>query len=329
MNKYLFLFFFCFLSLGTYAQGNINQNEIKAVKPLTYRERLDSIRLANALEKKRIYDSVKHVQDSLQMQWVKMPDANRPNLFLDSLKDLYTVKNGDFFTWHNQFKDRIEHFKAGTPKYGRDNWIVAVILSLLLFFAIIRVSYPNEIIVMIQGFFNNRVLTQISKEESLFNSWPFVFLYLLFGFTIGLFLYLVSTFTQLGGIAEGFNLYLIFSISIMVLFSLKIITLRFIGFLFDVPRLVREYVSILYLSYFNTALMFLPVVIIMAFSPKNLVGSFMIFGVMILAVIFFVQVLRAGTTIFKTYSLSKFYLFLYLCTLEIGPILILVKVLGF
>src|SRR5690606_41331498 len=128
-------------------------------------------------------------------------------------------------------------------------------------------------------------------------------------------------FTQLGGIAEGFNLYLIFSISIMVLFSLKIITLRFIGFLFDVPRLVREYVSILYLSYFNTALMFLPVVIIMAFSPKNLVGSFMIFGVFILTVIFIVQFLRAGASIFKTYSLSKFYLFLYLCTLEIGPIL--------
>src|SRR5690606_39519093 len=80
-----------------------------------------------------------------------------------------------------------------------------------------------------------------------------VFLYLLFGFTIGLFLYLVSTFTQLGGIAEGFNLYLIFSISIMVLFSLKIITLRFIGFLFDVPRLVREYVSILYRSEEHTS----------------------------------------------------------------------------
>lgn len=329
MIKYLFLFVFCFLSLGIYAQNDDTQNETEPVKQLTYRERLDSIRVANALEKKRIDDSVKHVQDSLQMQWVKMPDANRPNLFLDSLKDLYTVKNGDFFTWHNQFKDTIEHFKAGAPKHGRDNWIMGVIIALLLFFAVIRVSYPNEIMVMIQGFFNNRVLTQISKEENLFNSWPFIFLYLLFGFTIGLFLYLVSTFTQLGGIAEGFNLYLIFSLSILVLFTLKIVTLRFIGFLFDVPRLVREYVSILYLSYFNTALMFLPVVVIMAFSPKNMVDSFIIFGVLILAIIFFVQFLRAGTSIFKTYSLSKFYLFLYLCTLEIGPILILVKVLGF
>src|SRR5690554_862954 len=329
MIKYLFLFFFCFLSLSIYAQSNDDQNEIKPIRPLTYRERLDSIRVANTLEKKRVYDSVKHVQDSLQMQWVKMPDANRPNLFLDSLKDLYTVKNGDFFTWHNQFKDTMGHFEAGIPKQDRDNWIMGVIIALLLFFAVLRVSYPNEIIVMIQGFFNNRILTQISKEESLFNSWPFVILYLLFGFTIGLFLYLISTFTQLGGIAEGFNLYLIFSISIMVLFSLKIITLRFIGFLFDVPRLVKEYISILYLSYFNMALMFLPVVIIMAFSPKNLVASFMIFGVLVLAVIFFVQVLRAGTAIFKTYSLSMFYLFLYLCTLEIGPILILVKVLGF
>lgn len=329
MIKYLFLFFFCFLSFGIYAQNDGVNNGTETAKPLTYRERLDSIRVANALEKKRVADSIKHFQDSLQMQWVKMPDANRPNLFLDSLKDLYTVKNGDFFTWHNQFKDTVENFKAGAPKYGRENWVMGVIVALLLFFAVIRITYPNEILVMIQGFFNNRVLTQISKEENLFNSWPFVYLYLLFGFTIGLFLYLISTFTELGGIAEGFNLYLIFSLCILVLFTLKIITLRFLGFLFDVSRLVREYVSVLYLSYFNTALIFLPVVIIMAFSPKNLAGPFMIFGVFILTIIFIVQFLRAGASIFKTYSLSKFYLFLYLCTLEIGPILILVRILGF
>jgi len=329
MIKYLFLFVFCFLSLGGYTQSSDTQDETKPLKPLTYRERLDSIRIANMLEKKRIEDSVRHVQDSLQMQWVKMPDANRPNLFLDSLKDLYTVKDGDFFTWHSQFKDTIENFKAGIPKHIRDGWVMGVVITLLLFFAIIRVSYPNEIMIIVQAFFNNRVLAQISKEENLFNSWPFVFLYILFGFTIGLFLYLINTFTQLGGIVEGFNLYLVFSLSILVLFSLKIVTLRFIGFLFDVPRLVREYVSILYLSYFNTALMFLPAVIIMAFSPKKLAGSFMIIGIFILVVAFFTQFLRAGSTIFKTYSLSKFYLFLYLCTLEIGPILILVKILGF
>src|SRR3546814_16336172 len=72
------------------------------------------------------------------------------------------------------------------------------------------------------------------------------------------------------------------------------ITVRFIGFLFDISRLVREYVSILYLSYFNTALVFLPIVIIMAFSSKRLTPSYVLTAILMLAIIFFFQFLRAG-----------------------------------
>src|SRR5690606_26829809 len=147
------------------------------------------------------------------------------------LKEVYTVKNGDFFAWHNQFKSVSNLTENGVPKRTRDSWVIAVIVVLMLFLAVIRVSYPNEVLTMIQGFYNNRVLSQINKEDNLFNSWPFIFLYLLFGFTIGMFLYLVSKFTQLGGVTEGFNLYLVFSVSILVLFILKVITVRFLGFL--------------------------------------------------------------------------------------------------
>lgn len=329
MTKHLFSLILCLLSLGAFAQQDSVQNEIQVRKPLTYWQRLDSIKLADKLERIRIADSIKLVQDSLQMQWIKLPDPDRPNLFLDSLKEVYTVKNGDFFAWHSQFKKISNLTENGVPKRSRDSWVLAVIASLMLFLAIIRVSYPNEVLSMVQGFYNNRVLSQINKEDNLFNSWPFIFLYLLFGFTIGLFLYLVSKYTQLGGVTEGFNLYLVFSISILILFTLKILTIRIIGFLFDLPKLVREYVSILYLSYFNTAILFLPLVLIMALQPKTSAPIYVVIAVLLLVTIFFIQFMRAGASIFKTHSLSKFYLILYLCTLEIGPILILIKVLGF
>src|SRR5690606_4470721 len=236
MAKYLFSFIFCLVSLCAFSQNDSTQVEVQTRKPLTYWQRLDSIKTAKNIEKKRIADSIKFVQDSLQMQWVKLPTPDRPNLFLDSLKDLYTVKNGDFFSWNDQFKHIKHYSKVGTGKRVRDSWIVGVIVVLMLFLAVIRVSYSNEIITMIQGFYNNRVLSQINKEDNLFNSWPFIFLYLLFGFTTGMFLYLVSKYTQLGGVTEGFNLYLVFSISILVLFTFKVITVRFLGFLFDIPR---------------------------------------------------------------------------------------------
>lgn len=329
MVKYLFCFLFSLSCLGAFAQGQPKIEPETARKPLTYWQKRDSIQRAEQLEKQRLADSIKHVQDSLQMLWLKPPDPNRPNLFLDSLKELYTVKNGDFFTWTEQFSNNKKQFMIAPIKLEREQWIVGIIIALFLVLAIIRLSYPAQTQVMFQGFYNNRVLAQVSKEDSLFNSWPFIFLYLLFGFTIGMFLFLVSKFTRLGGVTEGINLYVAFSVSVLILFTIKIITVRFLGFLFDISRLVREYVSILYLSYFNAALLFLPVVLIMALSPRTLAKYYIIFAFVMLVGIFILQFLRASGSIFKTYSLSKFYLILYLCALEIGPILILIKVLGF
>ena len=329
MVKYLFSFIFSLVCLVTYAQNEVRQDTQAVRKPLTYWQKRDSIQRAERIEKQRIADSIKHVQDSLKMVWVKPPDPNRPNIFLDSLKNLYTVKNGDFFTWNEQFEKSNKQFMIASIKFAREQWIEGIIIALFLMLAVIRISYPNETLVMFQAFYNNRVLAQISKEDNLFNSWPFIFLYLLFGFTIGMFLFLVSKFTRLGGVAEGVNLYVAFSVSVMILFTFKIITVRFLGFLFDISRLVREYVSILYLSYFNAALLFLPIVLVMAFSSSFLAKYYIVFAFIMLVGIFVLQFLRASGSIFKTYSLSKFYLILYLCALEIGPILILIKVLGF
>src|SRR5690606_23705408 len=115
------------------------------------------------------------------------------------------------------------------------------------------------------AFYSDRALVQISKEDNLYNSWPFILLYILFGFTLGLFVYLCNGHFDKRLIQHGPSSYLFFSIAIIVLFTLKIIVLRFLGFLFDMQRLVRDYVSILYLSYFNTAILFLPLTLIIAF----------------------------------------------------------------
>src|SRR5690606_19716652 len=125
MVRYLFLCFFLLFSCSLLAQTD--STEVPARKPLTYWQRLDSIRVAKALEEKRYADSVRRIQDSLQMQWVGKPDPDRPNLFLDSLKQVVTVKDGDFFAWQKQFEQVKQEYKIGSPKRTRDLWIIGVI----------------------------------------------------------------------------------------------------------------------------------------------------------------------------------------------------------
>ncbi|WP_411274273.1 DUF4271 domain-containing protein [Daejeonella sp.] len=276
-----------------------------------------------------IRDSIKHVQDSLALVWVKAPDPLRPNRFLDSLLRVYTVKNLDFTAWASKFPKKINRYDEGRLRPKGESWIMGVVLFLILFFAIIKFFYSKELGSIVQSFYSNQILGQINKEDNLFSSWAFVFLYILFGLIIGLYLYLSGKYLQLSYPVDGFELFLLLSTLVTALFTVKIIVLRLLGFLFDIQRLVREYVSILYLSYFNSALIFLPLVIAFSLTPNRYAGIYGYAGIIVLILIFVLQFLRAGANILTNYRFPKVYLIIYLCALEFCPLIILFKALRF
>ena len=273
-------------------------------------------------------DSVKRLQDSLAMQFIGFPDPGRTNQFADSLRERVVVQNGEFLKWIGFAQSLEQQLPVDNRKAEREPWVMASIGLLLLLLGVVRVSFPNEVHSIIQAFYNDRVLLQINKEDTLYSSWPFVFLYILFGFAVGLFTYVCNTYYLRDGFHGGINTFLGISIFIMLLFILKIIVTRLIGVVFDVRRMVREYVSILYLSYFNAALVFLPVVLILSLVPQTQMVWLVPATLILVLGLFIFRFAKTATNVLTNHRFSKFYLFLYLCCLEIAPVLILVKVLS-
>jgi hypothetical protein len=310
--------------ISSFAYAQTDSLRLNPVAPIY--QKYDSVGLAR---RAAFRDSIQAIRDSLSIVWIKAPDPGRSNPFLDSLINLYKVENLDFSAWAAKFQKKDSHNKYGIARPRGETWIIGVILFLVLFFSLIRYFFPAELNSIIMAFYSNQILTRINKEDSLFNSWPFVFFYLLFGLIIGLYLYLSGKYMQLTYPFEGFELFLFLTALVIGLFTFKIIVLRVLGFLFDVQRLVREYVSVLYLSYFNAAILFLPVVIAFSLTSSSYAGIYTYIGIVMVLGIFVVQFLRAGTNILSNYKFPKVYLIIYLCALEICPLIILFKVLGY
>jgi hypothetical protein len=288
-----------------------------------------SLDSASIVQNKNYKDSINALRDSLSTIWIKAPLPGRPNLFLDSLISLYTVENFDFGSWAKKNQRKPVLYDKGSLRPFRETWVIVVVLFLVLFFSLIRFFFPADLYTIIHGFYSNQTLGKINKEDSLFSSWPFVFLYLLFGLITGLYLYLSGKFLGISYQLEGFKLFLYLSFVVVGLFTGKIIVLRVLGFLFDVKRLVREYVSVLYLSYFNAAILFLPVVIAFSLTSYRFAVIYSYIGIAMLLVIFVLQFLRAGANILSNYKFPKVYLIIYLCALEFCPLIILFKALGY
>ncbi|SFB77624.1 protein of unknown function [Parapedobacter composti] len=288
---------------------------------------VDSLRQAQLAEKKRVADSIKRVQDSLMWQYIGLPDPDRPNRFADSIRKLVVVEGSDFIGWIAFARSLEAQLEPDNLKAVRERWVMAIIGLLLLLLGIVRAAFPNEVISIFQAFFNDRVLLQINKEATLYSSWPFVFLYILFGFGVGLFIYLCNLYYLPAEKSAGFEAFLSMSVFVMVLFILKIIITRFLGFVFDIQRIVREYVSVLYLSYFNAALVFLPIVFILSLVPQDQMLWVIPMALLTVLALFTFRFIKTANSLLTSHRFSKFYLFMYLCCLEIAPVLILIKVL--
>lgn len=328
MIKRLYGTIFILFLFSSFLYGQTDSSKVDA-DISTYQKVYVQLDSASRAQRQAYRDSVRTLRDSLSIAWIKTPDPNRPNKFQDSLINLYTVKNLDFAAWASQFKKRVSHNNLGQERPRGETWVIGVILFLIVFFSIIKFFFPSELNTIVSAFYSNQILTRINKEDNLFNSWPFVFFYLLFGLIIGLYFYLSGKYMQIDYPFDGFELFIFLSVAVIGLFTFKIILLRVFGFLFDVNRIVREYVSVLYLSYFNAALLFLPVVIAFSLTSNRFAGIYSYIGIAMLALIFIVQFLRAGSNILSKYKFPKVYLIIYLCALEFCPLIILFKALGY
>ncbi|EHQ28074.1 DUF4271 domain-containing protein [Mucilaginibacter paludis] len=263
------------------------------------------------------------VADTLSA-YIRMPDSLRHNQFIDTLLKQYAF---DPFLFKNPVTAKT-HLQMGKERPLRARWVIAVILVLLIYTAVLNRLIGKDIVYVFQAFYAQRSLAKLSREDSLLNSWAFICLFALFGFTMGLYVYQVILYHRMSYSINGFQLFITCSIDVLGIFILKIILLRFIGFIFDIGRLIREYVYVLYLTCFNMAFVFLPVVICLSLFPSKLTPYLLTVSVVLIFIVFAIQYLRSSLSIISNFTFPKIYLFIYLCALEICPVLILVKALN-
>lgn len=273
---------------------------------------------------------IERLQDSLAKAYLFISDT-RPNIKLDALLAQTTVDGNDFIQW----MERMEVLKGERPhtapesssKVTRPNWIVMVLFLLILGIGMVRFFFKSMFHHIIYAYYNEQATQDISKEDSVLTSWPYIFLYLLFSLSLGLFLLIyISAFgdNTILTIKNFFSL----SVFVAILFMVKILLLRLLAAIFELQRTAREYVSVLYLMYFNSMLILMPFLLIVTFTPVSNFKFLLSLFVVVVSILFIYKFSVTAVRLLGQLKFSVFYLILYLCALEIAPILILVKTLN-
>lgn len=276
---------------------------------------LDSVAQASA-------NREQFVQDSLATMYI-MPDPKRPSELVSLLQQ--TAYKGKTFLDIPYISKKNTGY--GRTRSSRDPWIIVMIIAILLYTALLNFALGGDVKSIFQSFYSTRS-AQVEKDDRQISTWAFIGLFLLFCATFGLFLYMLASYNNKYYSVSGMQLFGALSLMVLSLTALKFIVLRVIGFLFDINAVVGEYITTLSLTYFNIAFVFLPVIVCFSLISAQFIPVVLWVAAILVVVILVWIYIRSSVSIISNFRFHKFYLFIYLCALEICPVLVLVKVLN-
>ena len=222
----------------------------------------------------------------------------------------------------------IKQLKPGNDLAARPlhtDWMIIVILIAAFLYSLVKASSKSMMPYFERSFIFRGTNDPSTRDIGGLFHWQSTILNLISFLIIGLFGYSVVSFYGL--IPSGFRGIIIWLITLAIISSA--ITLRHIvcmitGAASGKQEVFREYLIGIYQAYRLVALVLFVIIVLMAYTLILPVRDYIISGIFIVGLMYLVRIIRL-LIIFLNRNISIFYLILYLCALEILPVLIIVK----
>jgi len=190
----------------------------------------------------------------------------------------------------------------------------------LLLIALLKAFYWRFTKQLFLSVFSQRYANQYLKEENVFTERVTLLVTLIMLINISLFLARSIYGTNLSPI-DFWNIIVI----IAMFFIVKMILIRLLGHIFMLKSLAKLGVYFSFLFDRIMGLVLFPIIVFMFFSPINASSILITLSLSIVVLFLLIKLFWIWKIGIGGFGLPKIYLFLYLCMLEILPLLVLSK----
>ena len=210
------------------------------------------------------------------------------------------------------------------PSSGTD-WLTVVLFSAILLFATIRYSYIKYIKHLFTALVNYPTSIRLLQESNYPASHAAYRLDVIFYLALSMFVYQALNIFDLAGATNKLLFYVTVLSGVLAYFAGKKFLYKITGLMFETRTETDEFLFNLNNNNRTLGLVLLPLIALISFSPLQSAVPVLITGIIII-VAFQLVLLRRGILILLRKQFSILYLFLYLCTLEFLPLLLIYKV---
>jgi len=228
--------------------------------------------------------------------------------------------------------------KEKQPDIKNQDWITGILLLTLLLLVWLRFKHKTYLKHVVNAFFNNRFVRQMLRETQPLTRQASIIFSTVFLLSSSLFIvqllnsaWVINKLDEYGklNISPDYSLIFFFKTfaALVIFFAAKLLLLKISGHIFKIHNTISEYVFNVFLFNKIAGIVLFILVVLIAFFSLLPDDVLIVSGLSLGIIFFFIRLskmLYLGNIIAKY---STVYIILYLCTLEILPFVVVLKVL--
>lgn len=206
------------------------------------------------------------------------------------------------------------------------DWITGLLIAFFLIFAWSQVLYGKRVKQIFLAPFSIRFLSQLTRDGNLFKERITLALGLVYLFSLPLLVLQINRIIFQGSKndVDQVKLFLGAAALLTIYWLIKISVIRFLGFVFNTKTTTREYLLNILIFSLITGIILVPFLVVINYTQSL---GVLIVAISVVVLLFLYRLVKGffiGVTLTK---FSYLFLFVYLCTLEILPLLVIIKLL--
>jgi hypothetical protein len=205
------------------------------------------------------------------------------------------------------------------------DWVTGILLMCFILLAWVQFFYPKRLRQILVAPYSKRFLNQLVREGKLFSERISVALGLIYLFVFPLMIYQVYDLVEYHKydfLVPGFTVYLVIIVLFLLFWIIKILLIKFLGSVFKTNQSTSEYILNILLFNFLIGLLLLPLLVLVVYQKSVF---FLQICLIITVLLFILSFIRGFLIGFSLTKYSYLFLFVYLCSLELLPFIVLMK----
>lgn len=224
--------------------------------------------------------------------------------------------------------------RAGTARRSRQpvssedayrRFLFVAVIGVLVLLTLLMTGVRAFLQRAYSAFATDTMMNQVYRDRESSGLLPYLVWYIYFFVNAGLFLYFILRFYDVSLTSSHYLQWLYCTAGVAGLYMLKHLLLNITGFIFPVAAQIKRYNFLIIIFGIIIGLILTPINILLAYGPEELFNILIFIALGAVGLIYGFRYLRGLFIANKFLLFYRFHFLLYICTVEIAPVMVLVK----